>query len=111
MEEEVPFMQLVSKRIVRDNQGFGKYRGGMGYEMIVAAEGTPLWGFMTVTSGAKFSSVSGQFGGYGCNTYPLATVKGVNVYVQGISFAEKKGPEQTAEGASEENYGSFGEEA
>ncbi|WP_420751637.1 hydantoinase B/oxoprolinase family protein [Rhodococcus sp. O3] len=80
MEEEVPFMQLVSKRIVRDNQGFGKYRGGMGYEMIVAAEGTPLWGFMTVTSGAKFSSVTGQFGGYGCNTYPLAMVKGVNVY-------------------------------
>ncbi|MEZ5150063.1 hydantoinase B/oxoprolinase family protein [Rhodococcus zopfii] len=80
MEEEVPFMQLVSKRIVRDNQGFGKHRGGMGYEMIVAAEGTPLWGFMTVTSGAKFSSVSGQFGGYGCNTYPLAMVKGVNVY-------------------------------
>ncbi|MGW0017163.1 hydantoinase B/oxoprolinase family protein [Rhodococcus sp. NPDC003382] len=80
MEEEVPFMQLVSKRIVRDNQGFGKYRGGMGYEMIVAAEGTPLWGFMTVTSGAKFSSITGQFGGYGCNTYPLAMVKGVNVY-------------------------------
>ena len=25
MEEEVPFMQLVSKRLVRDNQGFGKY--------------------------------------------------------------------------------------
>ncbi len=53
MEEEVPFMQLVSKRIVRDNQGFGKHRGGMGYEMIVAAEGTPLWGFMTVTSGGE----------------------------------------------------------
>ncbi len=51
MEEEVPFLQLVSKRVVRDNQGFGKYRGGMGYEMIVAARNTPEWGFMTVTSG------------------------------------------------------------
>jgi N-methylhydantoinase B/oxoprolinase/acetone carboxylase alpha subunit len=80
MEEEVPFMQLVSKRLVRDNMGFGKYTGGMGYEMIVASEGTPLWGFMTVTSGAKFSSVYGMFGGYGCGTYPLALVKGVNVY-------------------------------
>lgn len=80
MEEEVPFMQLVSKRIVRDNQGFGKFRGGMGYEMIVAAENTPMWGFMTVTSGAKFPSISGSFGGYGCNTYPLSRVKGVNVY-------------------------------
>jgi N-methylhydantoinase B/oxoprolinase/acetone carboxylase alpha subunit len=80
MEEEVPFMQLVSKRLVRDNMGFGKFTGGMGYEMIVASEGTPHWGFMTVTSGAKFSSVYGMFGGYGCGTYPLAMVKGTNVY-------------------------------
>jgi acetone carboxylase alpha subunit len=80
MEEEVPFMQLVSKRIVRDNQGFGKNSGGMGYEMIVAAEGTPMWGFMTVTSGSKFSSVTGMFGGYGCSTNPLAMVKGINIY-------------------------------
>ena len=80
MEEEVPFMQLVSKRLVRDNMGFGKQTGGMGYEMIVASEGTPLWGFMTVTSGAKFSSIVGMFGGYGCGTYPLARVKGINVY-------------------------------
>ena len=80
MEEEVPFMQLVSKRIVRDNQGFGKNSGGMGYEMIVAAEGTPMWGFMTVTSGSKFSSVTGMFGGYGCSTTPLAMVKGINIY-------------------------------
>ncbi|WP_020661491.1 hydantoinase B/oxoprolinase family protein [Amycolatopsis benzoatilytica] len=80
MEEEVPFMQLVSKRLVRDNMGFGKFTGGMGYEMIVAAEGTPAWGFMTVTSGAKFSSIYGMYGGYGCGTYPLAMVKGTNVY-------------------------------
>lgn len=80
MEEEVPFLQLVSKRLVTDNQGFGKYRGGMGYEMIVASRGTPSWGFMTVTSGSKFSSVSGMFGGYGCPTYPLSMVKNINIY-------------------------------
>jgi hypothetical protein len=80
MEEEVPFMQLVAKRLVRDNMGFGKFTGGMGYEMIVAAEGSPEWGFMTVTSGAKFSSIYGMYGGYGCGTYPLAMVKGTNVY-------------------------------
>ncbi len=80
MEEEVPFMQLVSKRLVRDNMGFGKHNGGMGYEMIAASEGTPLWGFMTVTSGSKFSSIYGMFGGYGCGTYPLARVKGINVF-------------------------------
>lgn len=80
MEEEVPFMQLVAKRLVRDNMGFGKHTGGMGYEMIVASEGSPLWGFMTVTSGAKFSSIYGTFGGYGSGTYPLAMVKGINIY-------------------------------
>ncbi|WP_163534326.1 hydantoinase B/oxoprolinase family protein [Helicobacter suis] len=89
MEEEVPFLQLVSKRVVRDNQGFGKFRGGMGYEMIVAARNTPEWGFMTVTSGAKFSSVCGLFGGYGCATYPLAMVKGINIFE-----IVKKDPEQ-----------------
>ena len=34
-----------------------------GYEMIVASRGTPNWGFMTVTSGSKFSPVAGLFGG------------------------------------------------
>jgi acetone carboxylase alpha subunit len=52
----------------------------MGYEMIVASRGTPNWGFMTVTSGSKFSSVPGMFGGYGCPVYPLAIVKGINIY-------------------------------
>jgi hypothetical protein len=35
---------------------------------------------MTVTSGSKFSSIYGMFGGYGCGTYPLAMVKGINAY-------------------------------
>lgn len=80
IEQGVPFMQLVSKRLVRDNMGFGKFNGGMGYEMMVASEDTPMWGFMTVSSGSKTSSVSGLFGGYGCGTYPLARVKGINIY-------------------------------
>ena len=48
--------------------------------MMVASRGTPSWGFMTVTSGSKFSSVPGMFGGYGCPVYPLAMVKGINIY-------------------------------
>ncbi len=31
IEDDVPFIQLISKKIKRDAQGFGKYRGGMGY--------------------------------------------------------------------------------
>jgi N-methylhydantoinase B/oxoprolinase/acetone carboxylase alpha subunit len=80
IEDDVPFMQLTSKKIKRDNQGFGKFRGGMGYEMAVAAHGTPLWGFATVSCGSKFPVVPGLFGGYGCPTYPLAKIKGINVF-------------------------------
>jgi N-methylhydantoinase B/oxoprolinase/acetone carboxylase alpha subunit len=80
IEDEVPLMQLTSKKIKRDNQAFGKYRGGMGYEMAVAHRGSPMWGFATVSHGSKFSSVPGVFGGYGCCTYPLAKIKGVNVF-------------------------------
>ena len=39
-----------------------------------------MWGFTTVSHGSKFSSVPGLFGGYGCCTYPLAKIKGVNVF-------------------------------
>lgn len=80
IEEDVPFMQLISKKIKRDNQGFGKFHGGMGYEMAVAAKGTPMWGFATVSSGSKFPAVPGLFGGYGCATMPLAKIKGTNVF-------------------------------
>ena len=66
IEDDVPFLQLISKKIKRDAQGFGKQRGGMGYEIAVAARGTPLWGFATVSSGSKFPAVPGLFGGYGC---------------------------------------------
>ncbi len=80
IEDDVPFVQLTSKKIKRDNQGFGKFRGGMGYEMAVAARGTPMWGFATVSCGSKFPVLPGLFGGYGCPTYPLAKIKGINVF-------------------------------
>jgi N-methylhydantoinase B/oxoprolinase/acetone carboxylase alpha subunit len=80
MEQEVPFMQIVSKRLMRDNQAFGKYRGGMGFQVIVATKDSPMWGFMTTCIGSKLPNVPGLFGGYGSPTYPLCKVKGVDVY-------------------------------
>ena len=80
IEEDVPFVELTSKRMKRDNQGFGKYRGGMGYEMAVAFRNSPMWGFATVCSGAKFPPIPGLFGGYGSPCYPLAKIKGINVF-------------------------------
>ena len=79
-EEEVPFVQIVSKKLMLDNQAFGKYRGGQGYEMIASSLGSPLWGFMTCCIGSKMSSVPGLFGGYGAPAYPLCKVKNVDVF-------------------------------
>lgn len=79
-EEEVPFIQIVSKKLMKDNVAFGKYRGGQGYEMIASSIGSPMWGFMTCCIGSKVSSVPGLFGGYSAPTYPLCKVKGVDVF-------------------------------
>ncbi|MEX0839436.1 MAG: hydantoinase B/oxoprolinase family protein [Parvibaculum sp.] len=80
IEEEVPFIQIVSKKMMKDNQGFGKHRGGMGYQMILAMRDSDAFGFMLTAMGAKFPNVPGLFGGYGCPTYPLARITGVNVF-------------------------------
>ncbi len=80
MEQEVPFIQIVSKELMKDNQGFGKFRGGQGHEMMVATKDSPMWGFMVCCIGSKSPNVPGLFGGYGCPTYPLAKVRGVDVY-------------------------------
>ncbi|RTL57016.1 MAG: acetone carboxylase subunit alpha [Rhodocyclaceae bacterium] len=79
-EEEVPFLQLVSKKMTRDAVAPGKYRGGQGYTMMVATKDSEQWGFMTVCQGAKIPPLQGLFGGYSCGAYPLCKVKGVDVY-------------------------------
>lgn len=80
IEEEMPFIQLVSKKLMRDNQGFGRTRGGMGYQMVLAMRDSPAFGFMLTAIGCKFPNVPGLFGGYGCPTYPLARVSGIDVF-------------------------------
>src|SRR5699024_7682884 len=68
VEEEVPLMQL-ARNIMKDNQAFGKYRGGQGYEMIYTHKNSPMWGYMFTTIGSKYPTVYGIFGGYACPTY------------------------------------------
>lgn len=79
-EEENPFIQLVSKKLMRDNQAFGKFRGGQGYHMMIATKESPFWGFMTTCIGSKYPTTYGIFGGYASPTYPLSKVKNVNVF-------------------------------
>lgn len=79
-EEDVPFLQLVSKKMTKDAIAPGKYRGGQGYSMMVSTKDSEMWGFMTVCQGAKIPPIQGLFGGYSCGTYPLCKVTDVDVY-------------------------------
>lgn len=78
LEDELPSLGLTYRRLMRDNQGFGKYRSGHGYQQIVTYQDSPLWGFANITIGSKFPSTIGLFGGYASHCYPLCRVKGVN---------------------------------
>jgi len=80
IEEEVPMMKLVPHKVMVDNCGFGKQRGGHGYQQIVTHKDTQAWGYMVNTIGAKFPSTYGIFGGYAPGCYPLCKVKDVNVF-------------------------------
>ena len=80
IEEELPMVRLVAQQLAKDRVGWGKYRGGLGYEQMVTSRGTPMWGFMTGQTGAEFCSAPGLFGGYSSPAYPLCRVKGINVF-------------------------------
>lgn len=79
-EQDLPFVQMIAKIFPKDNVGFGKFRGGAGHQTSVAMRGSPLWGFSAIAGGSKFSSAPGLFGGYGCPTYPVCRVKGINIF-------------------------------
>ncbi|MCC7414321.1 MAG: hydantoinase B/oxoprolinase family protein [Gammaproteobacteria bacterium] len=79
-EEELPYVRLVAQELARDRMGFGKYRGGMGYEQMTTVKESSFWGFMTGQCGAKHPSAYGLFGGYASPAYPLAKIKGINIF-------------------------------
>ena len=80
IEEDLPFVQLISKRLLKDNCGFGKFRGGSGYQFSVSNRYSDIWGFSGIGGGSKFSSTPGVFGGYGSPTYPIAMIKDLNIF-------------------------------
>lgn len=79
-EEELPYVRLVSQKLTKDRVGFGKYRGGMGYEQISTIRGSNDFGFMTGQCGGKHPSAYPLFGGYACPAYPLAKIKNINIF-------------------------------
>jgi len=90
LEEETPIVKIVPHRLLCDNQGFGKYRGGTGYQIIGTVRRSDAFGFMTTCLGSKFPTTYGLFGGYGAPTYPLCKVKGVNAFAELRVLEESK---------------------
>jgi N-methylhydantoinase B/oxoprolinase/acetone carboxylase alpha subunit len=80
IEEELPMVRLIAQHITTDRVGFGKYRGGAGYEQVVTVKDTPGWGLMTGCTGSRHPSTLGLFGGYSCPAYPLVKIKNVNIF-------------------------------
>ncbi len=90
LEEETPIVKLVPHRLMTDNCGFGKFRGGTGYQMIATVRRADAFGFMTTCVGSKFPSTYGLFGGYGAPTYPLCKVKGINAFERMKELPEER---------------------
>lgn len=80
MEEDLPYINFTSKRLEPDTGSFGKYRGGQGYQMMYVRYGRQPFGFQAIAGGSKFPSTVGLFGGYGCATYPIVKIKGINLF-------------------------------
>jgi acetone carboxylase, alpha subunit len=79
-EEDTPIVRLGAQVLAKDRIGFGKYRGGLGYEQVATVRRSNYWGFMTGCEGSKFCSTQGLFGGYSSPAYQLCKIKGVNIF-------------------------------
>ena len=79
-EEEVPIIRLSAQRLAKDRVGFGKYRGGLGYEQMATVKDSNMWGFATGCTGSRFNATTGLFGGYGSPAYCLGKIKGINIF-------------------------------
>jgi N-methylhydantoinase B/oxoprolinase/acetone carboxylase alpha subunit len=89
IEENLPFQYIIGKVIEADNCGFGKYRGGSGYQYGLMRQGLQPFGFQTICGGSNFPTTFGLFGGYGSPVYPTAKIKGGDLYGQMKANPEK----------------------
>jgi hypothetical protein len=63
-----------------DNTGFGKYRSGAAYQFGLMRFGEQPFGFQAFTTGTRFPSTLGLFGGYSCPTYAVCRIRGANLF-------------------------------
>jgi N-methylhydantoinase B/oxoprolinase/acetone carboxylase alpha subunit len=80
IEEELPVLRLVAQHLTKDRVGFGKYRGGLGYEQLITSRDAGFWGFMTGGTGSLHPSAYGLFGGYASPVYALCKIRDINIF-------------------------------
>ncbi len=73
-ETELPVLGL-SRKILKDNHGYGTFRGGASVECAYMVWGVPMFAFGCMATGAKIPTVPGMFGGYGPCSTPLTVFK------------------------------------
>lgn len=78
-EEEYPLVALSRASLMEDLEGFGRYRGGHGHQMVFTHKDTEAWGWLANGIGSRFPSVHGLYGGYSAPTIPLGRIKNTNV--------------------------------
>lgn len=79
-EEEYPFVGLTRARIMKDVEGFGRYRSGHGHQQMFTHKDTPAWAWLATATGSRFPTVMGMYGGYGAPTIPIGRVRGADAF-------------------------------
>jgi acetophenone carboxylase len=94
-EREYPLFYLWRTKHQPDSGGFGKYRGGSGWEVAYGVTNVPQYGMLrTIGVGSKFPGSFGLFGGYGAGMVPGIRVANTNL-VEMMGRADRDIPYST----------------
>ncbi|MDT3700026.1 MAG: hydantoinase B/oxoprolinase family protein [Thermincola sp.] len=78
-EIQLPWVYLFRNKLMQDNHGFGKYRGGSGLMFAMMPHNTPGMVFACSQGGCRIPPNTGLFGGYATLTPPGIQVTGTNL--------------------------------
>lgn len=94
-ERDFPLFYLWRTKHQPDSGGFGKYRGGSGWEVAYGVLNVPRYGMLrTMGIGSKFPGSAGLFGGYGAGMVPGIRVADTNL-LEVMSRADERIPYST----------------
>jgi acetone carboxylase alpha subunit len=97
-ETELPVLGL-SRKMLKDNHGYGRHRGGASVECAYMVWGVPTFAFGCMATGAKFPTVPGMFGAYGPCSTPLSVFRAESR--EAVKSVMREHPEQVPYSAEE----------